>query len=444
VYCKASTYPWLPPDGSSHTTEEVTASLRRVLHNVNLVDGTGNGPQKNVALVIEGEHIEDVIPAAQAVAWNDGTEVIDGRGRWVIPGLMDLHVHISTWHGQPDAHRYKHYQAAKAAVLATARIREALLGGVTTIRDVGSVHGASIALKEGIESGLITGSRVIPCDKIICVTGGHGHDVEGMYREADGLEDVRKAVREQLRAGAECIKLCNTHRSPVSEFRLAELEAAVDEAHRLGVRVACHAGIEPGLGYAVRAGVDTIEHGNLPSDETIREMAERGTFWVPTVSVNRGLIDSEKAQLSGEQFREIALKMVRSRELSEAAVEAGVEYYTRSFVEAEETFHKVREAGVRIACGTDVDASTDAPNSLPMHAARNEVKWFVRFGMSPEDAIIAATRTSAEALGREKRIGTLQKGKLADLLLVRRNPVEDINAIDEIDLVVKEGEPIGQ
>jgi imidazolonepropionase-like amidohydrolase len=190
----------------------------------------------------------------------------------------------------------------------------------------------------------------------------------------------------------------------------------------------------------VAAGVDTIEHGNLPSDEIIGLMAERGTYWVPTVSVNRGLIESEKAHLSEAEFREHIEEKVRDRELSEDRIEQGIEYFTRSYVEAQETFQRMREAGVRIACGTDVDASTERPNSLPMYAARNELKWFVEFGMTPEEAIAAATRNSAEACGLLKRTGTLEEGKLADLLVLESSPLEDIGAVDDISLVMKEGE----
>ncbi len=412
--------------------------MRTILRNINLIDATGNGPKPNATLVIEGEDIVDVLVGDTALDSGDA-EVVDGGGKWAIPGLFDLHVHIATWHRQPDVNRYAKHQAAKGTTLGARRIQESLLGGVTTLRDVGTAHGIAVALKEAIEKGLLPGSRMIPCGQIICISGGHGHSVEGMSREADGPEDVRKAIREQLRGGAEFIKITNTQ-GDRAEFRMEELEAAVDECRRLGVHLACHATVDPGFKMAVEAGVDTIEHGSMPSDETIELMAHKGTFWVPTVCVNRGMIDGVKAKMTPEEFRSSYEARVRQRVSSEREVRRRTELLTRFFAQGEAIFRKVREAGVRIACGTDVDASTDAPNSLPMHAARDEVKWFVRFGMSPEEAIIAATRTSAEAARVHDMLGTLEKGKIADLLLLNTNPLDNIDAIDDIADVIVNGQ----
>ena len=412
--------------------------MRMIISDVNLIDGTGSGLQPFVHLVIEDDQLVEVLSSDLPQEMGN-TKVMNGNGRWALPGLFDLHVHIATWHGQPDVDRYKTYQPAKAAVLGAKRIHQTLMGGVTTLRDLGTAHGVAIALKEAIEKGQLMGSRILPSDKIICVTGGHGHDVEGMSREADGPDDVRQAVREQLRAGADLIKICNTHRAPLSEFTQEELQAIVSEAHRNGVLVACHVGIEPGYQMAVRAGIDTVEHGNLPSDETIALMAERGTYWVPTVSVSRGLIDGERANMTVEQVREAVKERVEKRDVSRRRSKFGIQYMTESFRRSPEVFQKMREAGVPIACGTDVDASQDREGALPMDAAKNEMKWFVRFGMTPEEAIVAATATSARAAGIGDWVGTLKKGKVADIILLERDPLDDIDAIDTVSAVIKEG-----
>ncbi|MDP3486949.1 MAG: amidohydrolase family protein, partial [Bacillota bacterium] len=235
-----------------------------------LIDGQGAKPLANASLWVENGRIKEVIPAGSGLP--DGIDVVDLSEYTVVPGLIDMHMHVDYWHSQPNVAEFAEGEGL-VACLAVRNIRSTLEKGVTTLRDVSSTFG--LQMRRAVELGFVPGSRIFSAAKGICMTGGHGHDTRGVV-QADGPEEIRKAVRQQIRAGADLIKILTSHRSETPEYRQEELDAGVDEAHRLGYRVACHAAIMPAAKMAVLAGVDTIEHGTHLTDEVRELMAERG------------------------------------------------------------------------------------------------------------------------------------------------------------------------
>ncbi|HHY76718.1 MAG TPA: amidohydrolase family protein, partial [Firmicutes bacterium] len=254
-----------------------------------LIDGRGGPPVRNAAILVESGRFAEVLgpeDSAEFVArvkeGRPDIRVIDLGDYTVLPGLIDMHVHVDYWYSHPNRAEYEDETGdAMAACLAARNIRSTLEKGITTLRDVGS--GVGLKMRRAVELGYVQGSRILTAGKGICMTGGHGSDGYKSCREADGPEEVRKAVREQIKAGADLIKILTSHRSEHPEYRQEELDAGVDEAHRRGYRVACHAAIMPSCKMAVLAGVDTIEHGTHLTDEVREMMAERGVYLIPTM-----------------------------------------------------------------------------------------------------------------------------------------------------------------
>ena len=393
-----------------------------ILWNARLIDGTGAGPLEHAIVRIEAGRISEVSTA-------DGTPppgAIDLGGRTLLPGLIDAHAHVSSdtlrspgfgppppLHGElPRPRALGYFILAKAA-------RAMLDAGVTTVRDVGSYDDEGIALREAVRLGIVEGPRIVCCGRIISATAPGGAIFKTMYREADGADDMRRAVREQLRRGADFIKLMATGaRSVVAEdpepaqMTAAECRAIIDEAHRLGVRVAAHAEGLAGTRMAVEEGVDTVEHGlSLHREPTLLEaMAERGIVLVPTLSTFHDLAD----RFTGDFAPELVEQAKRQKD------------------EAYSTLVAARDAGVTLAMGHDSGPPGD--NAI-------ELVRMVQGGLTPIEGIVAATRGSAAALGRDD-LGTVTTGAVADLLVVDGDPLADIRVLNDpaqVWLVVQGG-----
>jgi len=383
------------------------ASHRTILRNARLLDGTGAAPYVGVDVVLDGGKIA----AVGGLHPSGDAEVIDLRGRTLMPGLIDCHVHL-TFAGDPkDVERAATVPVPDLAWTAAANARDTLDGGVTTVRDVGARAGVAIRLREAIAAGRVPGPRVRAAGSIICMTGGHGWFIG---READGPDDVRRAVREQLKAGADCLKFTATGGGMTpgvdpraSSFTEAELAAGVDEAHKAFRRAAAHAQGNAGIKNAVRAGIDSIEHGVYLDDEVVEEMLRRGTFLVPTL---------------------VAPAMI-ARHGTSAGIPDYVVTKASGVLEVHrESFRKAARAGVRIAMGTD------AGTPFNRHGANvQELALMVECGMSPADTIVAATRSAAELLDLLKVTGTVEPGKSADLLIVDGDPLTDIRILGDRD-----------
>ncbi len=400
----------------------------RVVSGATLIDGTGAAPVPDAAVVIEDGRVTAAGPRA-ALAWPADAEVIDARGRTVIPGLIDAHDHLAS-HGYALATRWGLEEPASTTHLRTARVlADTLAMGYTTVRDAG---GLDAGFKLAIEQGLIAGPRLVLALQIISPTGGigdraspSGHDCCGAYDPllpdsvANGPEAARDVVRRMVRAGADVIKTATTggassrpgHGPLDAAFSAGELEALVAESHAQGRRVMCHALGGPGLRTALEGGVDSIEHGcYLDEDPTLlNRMAVQGTFFVPTLTVY-------------VYHRESRAPHVRARAHALHAHHVA-------------SVQRALELGVPVAAGTDAGGHGHPPNAL-------ELKYLVEAGLSPMQALRAATQWAARCLGLDGEIGTLEKGRQADLVVVDGNPLDDIQVLLDparIELVVKAG-----
>jgi imidazolonepropionase-like amidohydrolase len=376
-----------------------------------LIDGTGVVHRPG-AVLFEGERIVGV---GERIAGPQGAQVVHFEGATILPGLIDCHVHLTDG-GLPDAT----VQDRDPPSLRTLRIadhaRRTLAAGFTAVRDVGGRDHLEFGFRRAVGDGLARAPRLVLAGKVISITTAGASAWQGMYRQADGPHEVVKAVREQVAAGADVIKLMATgavlspgHERPgAAQLTSAELHAAVETAHTLGRRVAAHAhGIE-GIRRAVEAGVDTIEHGtHLHEDsEVMRAMAARGVFLVPTLKALAGIADGAGVP------EDIAAK----------------ERDRRS--DRDTTFTKALEVGVPIAMGTD------AATPFNRHGENaQELAIMVELGMDPMTAIIATTAVAARAIGRDD-IGVLAAGRLADLAVWDGDPLADIRVLERPPVAV--------
>lgn len=327
---------------------------------------------------------------------------IDAPDATLLPGLIDCHVHFAL-SGGPDWLAEVQQSYALSCWRAAAYARATLQAGFTSVRTLGGRDGVDTALRDAQASGFLVAPRIVPANLAICMTGGHG---AWIGREADGPEDVRKAVREQLKAGADCIKLIATGGvmtpgvNPANQqLTDEEMRAGVDEAHKAGRKVAAHAHGADGIRGAVLAGVDSIEHGSLLTDELIELMVARGTFYSVTLSS----LDGFKQSPSGS-VAEWAMAKARLMETAMA-----------------DSFVRARKAGVRFVLGTD------AGTPFNKHGDNaHELELMVRLGLDPVDGLRAATRNGAELLGKLDDLGTIEPGKAADLVLCEGDVVADV------------------
>ena len=400
----------------------------RVLTGATLIDGTGAAPVADAVIVIDGERIAAAGPR-QGLSWPGDAEIVDVRGKTIIPGLIDAHDHMAS-RGYALATRFGLDEPASTAHLRTARaLAEALGMGYTTIRDGG---GLDAGFKLAIEQGLIPGPRLVLSIQIISPTGGigdrvspSGHTCCAVYDPllpncvGNGPDEVRDVVRTMVRAGADVIKTATTggassragHGPRDAAFSLQEMQALTTESHALGRRVMCHALGGPGLSMALVAGVDSIEHGCYLDEEPelMARMAAQGTFLVPTLTVY-------------VYHRESASPHVRAR---------AIELYPHHVA----SVRRALELGVPIAAGTDAGGHGHPKNAL-------ELQYLVEAGLTPMQALQAATQWAARCLGLERELGTLEKGRLADLVVVDGNPLDDVKILLEparIALVLKGG-----
>ncbi|MEK6549996.1 MAG: amidohydrolase family protein [Nitrospirota bacterium] len=382
--------------------------IRRAL----VIDGTGSRPGR-ATIVIEGARISAVGSDAR-IKIPKGATVIEGEGKALLPGLIDCHVHYCLDAGPDSIRSLEQDDPTVTAVKAVTHARATLEGGVTTVRDVGSRGHISISVTRAIRAGIIPGPRTLNAGLAICMTGGHAWFIG---RQTDGRDDVVKAVQEQIRAGADIIKFIATGgvltpgTSPgAAQLTLDELKAGVEEAARAGRRVAAHAHGAQGMKNAIRAGVHSIEHGTLLDDEAIELFLKHRTFLVPTLSAIQSGCEM------GKQGGMPDYAVQKSMALGE---------------EQKKTFRKAVKAGVRIAMGTDAGTPFN-----PHGRNAQELRRMVEFGMTPMQAVEAATRSAATLLGLESELGTIEAGKQADLILVNGNPLDDIALLQEPENVV--------
>jgi imidazolonepropionase-like amidohydrolase len=365
---------------------------------------------------VEGDRIVEVTSSQPRVG-ADAT-VLDAPDATLLPGLIDCHVHFAM-SGGPDWLSEMQESYALGCWRAAIHARRTLEAGFTTVRTLGGRPGADVALRDAQAAGIVTGPRVVAANLAICMTGGHG---AWIGREADGTDDVRKAVREQLKAGADCIKLIATGgvmtpgvQPGSQQLGDDELRAGIDEAHKAGRKVAAHAHGSNGIKAAVLAGVDSIEHGSFMTDEIIDLMKQHGTFFSATLCSAQGFVDAPENSVADWAMAKAAVVRVALAE----------------------SFSRAYQAGVRLVLGTDAGT----PFNRHGENAR-ELALMVKLGVDPQDALRAGTRNSAELLGRLDELGTINPGKTADLVLVKGNVVADIDQLcsqSNIQLVLQSG-----
>ncbi|MBN1315319.1 MAG: amidohydrolase family protein [Anaerolineales bacterium] len=398
--------------------------MKTAIVGATLIDGTGSAPLPGSVVLVEGDKIVQVGGINQVELPPDA-EQIDARGKYLLPGMIELHSHM--YHPSMVPGAMGHEPPAYAVLIAAHNLRQSLQAGVTTMRDVATMDYLDVSLKRAIAAGNILGPRLSVAGRGICMTGGHGSTLEGFMRIADGPQDVRKAVREQIEAGADHIKFLTTHRTHTPEYTQEELDAGVDEAHRLGKKVACHAAALPGTHMAALAGVDTMDHGTFMKDETLDIMVEKGIVWVPTCFILNYIPEWSRNKLADPE-----LPYLWRKEL-----EIGIKWFKECLDELPDTFERARARGVKIGAGTDAIFPERPRAALP-----EELEHLVEYGCTPMQAIEAATRIGAEAMGREESLGTVEPEKLADLIMVDRDPLQDITALGKVSWVMKGGKTV--
>jgi imidazolonepropionase-like amidohydrolase len=392
--------------------------MNLVFRHARVITGLGQARQA-ATLIIEDDRIAAIGDERQVRVPRDAT-VVDLRGMTVLPGLIDCHIHFCLG-SEPDVIRALREEDPALTLLKAARAAQATLeSGFTTVRDLGFRDHSIFSLKQAIAGGLLPGPRILAAGLAICMTGGHARFIG---REVDGPVEVMRAVREQLAAGAEVIKfiasggVLTPGTSPErAQLTTEELETGMAEAHCAGRRVAAHAHSAEGMKNAIRAGAHSIEHATLMDDEAAALMREQGVFMVPTLSAIATTADCGAACGISETTIHKARRL-RSRH--------------------EASFKKAYRSGVPIALGTD------AGTPFNYHGENaQELERMVSLGMSPMEAIIAATASAARLLGIEQSLGTIEIGKLADLLIVNGNPLKRISLLrnrDRIAGVMKSG-----
>jgi imidazolonepropionase-like amidohydrolase len=396
--------------------------VRTLLTNCTVIPCDGRPPIPDAAVLLDDAHIQAVDRrAALAPLIDQATDlqVRDLAGRWLMPGLMDMHVHLSLALPGPASMAAQLESDIALTLRAYRNALDALNAGVTFLRMVGDARHVDLELKKAINNGVIAGPRLFCAGRAVIVTGGHGFGRGTL--EADGADGFRAAVRAQLRAGADVIKLCITggiagehEQIRDSQATYAEMEAACDAAHNAGRRITAHAGSAKAISDGIKAGLDCIEHGYFLDQPTVEQMEKRGVYLVPTLSVSR----------AEDYMRRIGCPQW----MIDKSLRAG-EDHMRSFQMA-------LEAGVKIAMGTDMLPADPYDGTLAVY---REIEWMVQGGMRPIDALRAATLSAAELCGVDDRLGSIAPGKLADLVAMPADPLDDIRALRSIDFVVKDG-----
>jgi imidazolonepropionase-like amidohydrolase len=377
-----------------------------------LYDGTLSAPKRNVDIVIDGGHVSEIRNAAEGIA-------PDATAACITPGMVNAHVHL-IGSGEPNTMAAIALANQNQLMLAAvANAAKSLRAGVTTVRDLGSPHGIAPALRDAIDAGGVPGPRMRAAGRALCMTGGHGWWIG---RAIDSPFEARKAVREEMLDGADCIKVIATGgvltKGAVpgnAQLLPDELDSAISEAHRHGLRVASHAIGTEGIKNALRAGIDSIEHGHMLDDEAIELFKARDVYLVPTLSAPTCILEHIH---DGAQPAFVVEKAQRVNE-------AMLRNIRRAF-----------ETGVKIAGGSDAGTPY---NPHENYAYEVELMHSL-LGMTPQQALHAATAVAAELIGLHR--GTLSPGEPADLLLLGRDIAEDIRALREPQRVIKAGTTI--
>ena len=403
------------------------ASAKTLIHAGSLIDGRADTVRKAVTVTIDGDRITGLADGYTAAGAGD--TVIDLKNATVMPGLMDMHVHLD---GQQSPESYTEgffLNPGDYALRAAFYARKTLLAGFTTVRNLGDTHYSTRSLRKAINAGWVEGPRVYTAGPGLGTTGSHADPTNGYSDEIiqslatpevfNGAEGARAAVRDHVKHGADVIKIVTTggvlslgDSAQGAQMTMEEVKAIVETAHEYGLKVAAHAHGTEGMKRAILAGVDSIEHGTFMTDEIIALMKEHGTYFVPTLSAGQFVLG--KAKTPGFLPPSVAAKAM----LVGPAMTA--------------TFQRAYQAGVKIALGTDQGVAPHGENG-------KEFVYMVNAGMPAMKTIQCATLECAKLLGVEKDLGTIETGKFADVVAVPGDPLADINLMTQVTFVMKGG-----
>ncbi|HEX8574387.1 MAG TPA: amidohydrolase family protein [Allosphingosinicella sp.] len=374
-----------------------------------------------IASVVGRGGVRPMIPA--------GAQRIDLPGKTLLPGLIDMHVHLDS---PADIGGYRGLEFTDSfwAMTAVGNARAMLDAGFTTVRNVGSGNRNDVGLKQAIEGGYATGPRIVPAGFSLGATGGHCDStflppsLEKPKKEegvGDGAVELRHQVRRQRKYGAEVIKVCATggvfsRNTEPGQQQLSEdeLRAIADEAHQWGLKVAAHAHGAAGIKAAIRAGIDTIEHASLIDAEGIKLAKERGTW------LAMDIFNTEYTQAEGAKNGVLEDNLRKDREIAQLQ---------------RDNFRAAHRAGVKMIYGTDAGV-------MPHGSAGGQFRWMVQYGMTPMEAIQSATRNAAQALGRDKDVGAIAVGRWGDIIAVDGDPLADVRQLEDVDVVIKGGKVV--
>jgi imidazolonepropionase-like amidohydrolase len=436
----------VPPRLPALIADPAPAEGRLWLANARLFDGTGSPVRERVSILVEDGRIARLAESGEVPP--DGALAVDLGGRTLLPGLIDAHAHVGVSFSRPTpAHGAEPLLPGTVAHLLAAELREVLRMGITTMRDVGSIGDHVVEARQAMRYGAFHGPRLLTCGRIVSPTSPGGRFFSGMYREADGPDDMRRAAREQLRYGADFVKVMTTGARSVeledpdpAQLTPEELAVLVEETHRMGYRVCAHCEGLAGTELAIEAGIDTIEHGMYLNQrpDLLERMAREGQVLVPTVSCLYGV--AGLGERIGTSFDDAEY---------EGGAGVGVQRppmptWTKLLVDlahynveqAGLTIRAARAAGVTIAMGFDWG---------PPHRSALELMRMIHMGLTPQEGLVAATSSGATALGLAEHAGTIEVGKLADLLVVDGDPLtrpELLLERESIWLVTRLGAPV--
>ncbi|GAB3509199.1 amidohydrolase family protein [Spirosoma knui] len=400
---------------------------RTLIHCGNLFDGVRNDMQREMTIVVEGNKITAVQKGFTAHAGQD--RVVDMKTKTVLPGLIDMHVHLESETRRGGLIDRFTQNVPDVAFQAANYAKKTLLAGFTTVRDLGGT-GINVALRNAVNRGMVDGPRILTVGKSIATTGGHADPTNGFRKDLmgdpgpeegviNGPDEARKAVRQRYKDGSDLIKitatggvLSNAKDGSGPQFSDEELKAIVETAKDYGFAVAAHAHGAEGIKRAVRAGVQTIEHGTYMDDEAIELFKKHGTYYVPTIIAGKTVADS--ARMFGYYPALVTPK----------ALAVGPKIQA--------TFGKAYKAGVKIAFGTDAGVYIHGYNA-------KEFEYMVEAGMPPLEALKSALMTNAKLLGMDTQIGSVEAGKLADIIAVDENPIQNIKTLQAVRFVMKDG-----
>jgi imidazolonepropionase-like amidohydrolase len=420
----------------------VASNERWWLRNPRVFDAITAAVQDDMVIAIEAGRIARIAHRGdiESDGAREGARTVDLGGRTVLPGLIDVHAHLNPQLPARAPGSEPMWPGATAHFLA-AGLQDALRMGVTTLRDVGSYGDLVVEARQAMRYGAFRGPRVLTCGRIVSATAPGGKFFDGMYREADGPDEIRKAVREQLRRGADYIKVMSTGARSVeledpdpAQLTPDEMTALVEESHRLGYRVAAHAEGIAGTELAIRAGVDTIEHGMYLNQrpDLLDAMAASGQILVPTFSCFYGVAGLGN-QIGVDQPVEPATTLAGIVEEWTPLLSELARY---NLDQADRTLKAARSAGVAIAAGHDW---------YPFGGVSIEMMRMHHHGLTAQESLIAATATSAVAAGLDEHVGTITVGKLADIIVVDGDPLQNLELLchrDNIWLVLQEGQAV--